>query len=420
MKNLLLALILGALAIPAGAQIGVPYSSSGGNASGISGSCAGDLAGTYPNCTVASISNTVATATITLITAGNITVSTLTVNYLYAQHVGPPGTAGWSVSSAPIYNLGLGATFYATAVQFIDGTIMTSTSGFGGGGGTFNGGIVANLSTFQSGVITSTEVVTSTLTVQGGAFSVAASSFVVLNGRIGIGVAAPGVLEDVNCPGSALCTIRYGSTSQNNPWQMFEQNNSFNFSFSLEPAGNSGFVGGSLTSAAVLQTSGPALQMGAQSSNTQLVMRQNVTGNFTTAPIAEFDVRGTTTPAQYVFATSSGTSATTAGTVSFGITQAGHVVSSGTTPSISCTAGTGTMGAHSTDMAGNFSAGTGATACTVTFVTAHSNLTSCVALTNAATPVALSITSLSNSAITITAASALTGDTIYYQCWGAP
>lgn len=93
--------------------------------------------------------------------------------------------------------------------------------------------------------------------------------------------------------------------------------------------------------------------------------------------------------------------------------------SSGTIPTaISCTAGTGVLLANANKQSGTFTAGTLATACTVTFSTPWNtlpNFCSC----NTGTTLYADAT-CSKTAITCTAASALTGDTISYFVWGPP
>lgn len=103
----------------------------------------------------------------------------------------------------------------------------------------------------------------------------------------------------------------------------------------------------------------------------------------------------------------------------FGVSGGGHIVSSGTIPTVSCGAGSPAMLADSNDMSGYFTAGALATTCTVTFKTAWTKKPSCVAATNAATPIALSVAPTTTQLV-ISAAGALTGDTINYICFGAP
>ena len=84
------------------------------------------------------------------------------------------------------------------------------------------------------------------------------------------------------------------------------------------------------------------------------------------------------------------------------------------------TASVGTISATCTDQHCTMTPGA-VTAVTYTFGTAWpNNIPDCVALTNAAVPLALSITAVSKNALTITSGAALTGDTVTFMCMGAP
>lgn len=98
----------------------------------------------------------------------------------------------------------------------------------------------------------------------------------------------------------------------------------------------------------------------------------------------------------------------------------GVITSSTTQGTISCNAGTPTLSATCTDQHCTFAAGTLATACTYTFSQTLTQVPDCIAGTNAATPIAVSVTSPSNTSITITAAAALTGDNVTFICGQAP
>jgi hypothetical protein len=102
------------------------------------------------------------------------------------------------------------------------------------------------------------------------------------------------------------------------------------------------------------------------------------------------------------------------------ITVYGVITSSTPVPSVSCTAGTGVMTAGSTAQFGSFAAGTLATACTVTFSTVFPfpKTPFCQCQSNANLLVFAS--AVSKTALTCTAASALTGDTVTYLCQSPP
>lgn len=102
------------------------------------------------------------------------------------------------------------------------------------------------------------------------------------------------------------------------------------------------------------------------------------------------------------------------------LTVQGVITSSTTQGSISCSAGTGVLSATCSDQHCTFAAGTGATSCTYTFGHTLTQVPDCTAGTNAAIPIAVSVTSPSASSITLTAAAALTGDNVTFTCMGAP
>ena len=100
------------------------------------------------------------------------------------------------------------------------------------------------------------------------------------------------------------------------------------------------------------------------------------------------------------------------------LTVYGIVASSTTVPTISCTAGTGVVTAGSTSQAGSFAAGVAATACTLTFTVPFISSPFCVCQNTVA--LATYASAYSKTSVTCTAATALTGDTITYWCWGPP
>ena len=124
-------------------------------------------------------------------------------------------------------------------------------------------------------------------------------------------------------------------------------------------------------------------------------------------------ISGAIAPTSYLLTLSSANAVTM-----FGVTGGGHVVSSGTTPSISCNAGTGAMLADSNDGSGRFVAGAAAANCTITFVNAWSKKPSCVCNDESAIVVVQAIATTTT--LKCSVAISMSGDTINYLCWGAP
>ncbi len=96
----------------------------------------------------------------------------------------------------------------------------------------------------------------------------------------------------------------------------------------------------------------------------------------------------------------------------------GHITSSGTTPSISCNAGTAVQAAGSNDMSGQYVAGTAAANCTVTFVNAYSTKPRCWCNDESNILVIQAISATSS--VKCTAAVTMSGDTITWGCMAAP
>ena len=119
---------------------------------------------------------------------------------------------------------------------------------------------------------------------------------------------------------------------------------------------------------------------------------------------------GTTNAADFLLNVSSAN-----GTVVLGVQNSGHIVSSGTVPSVS-SCGTGTPSVVGTDLAGIITTGTGSpTACTLTFASPYqTNAPVCVCSPNAG--VSCGVTSASTTAVTFTLSVTETG--INYICFG--
>lgn len=132
-------------------------------------------------------------------------------------------------------------------------------------------------------------------------------------------------------------------------------------------------------------------------------------------PDAQLEILSSKSPTQYVISASS--QSDVLGSV-WGVTGAGHVVSSGTTPGIACNAGTPVMAADSNDMSGQYTAGVSAANCTITFANAFTKKPRCWCNdeTNILVIQALSTTTT----LKCTAAITLGSDVITYGCQAAP
>lgn len=107
-------------------------------------------------------------------------------------------------------------------------------------------------------------------------------------------------------------------------------------------------------------------------------------------------------------------------TNSTALTVYGVITSSTPIPSVSCTAGSPTLSASSTNSQGVITTGAASTSCTVTFATAKAWPKTPVCIAGEGTTLALvRVSAVSGTAFTVTA-TALNGDVIYYICMGAP
>lgn len=100
----------------------------------------------------------------------------------------------------------------------------------------------------------------------------------------------------------------------------------------------------------------------------------------------------------------------------FDVDQYGHLTASSTpaTPAISsCGTGSPVMGASANDDTGNFTTGTSATTCTITFGRAYAT-TPTVIISDSNTSAVVDVSSVSTTAFTISLASALSAVTVYY------
>lgn len=109
--------------------------------------------------------------------------------------------------------------------------------------------------------------------------------------------------------------------------------------------------------------------------------------------------------------------ATSTSNIIFQVDQYGHIMASSTraTPGISsCGTGSPAMGVNANDDVGSFTTGTSASACTITFASAYSQ-TPVVVVSDSNTTAVIDISSISTTAFTISLASALSADTVYYM-----
>lgn len=112
-------------------------------------------------------------------------------------------------------------------------------------------------------------------------------------------------------------------------------------------------------------------------------------------------------------------SPTIAAPILFGVQLNGHVVSSGTTPSVSACGTSPTIDPNSTDVAGKINVGSvTATACTLTFASAYLNAPICT-ISDDSTVITPGITSLSNTTLTVGFSASLAGGHVWYSCIGS-
>lgn len=101
----------------------------------------------------------------------------------------------------------------------------------------------------------------------------------------------------------------------------------------------------------------------------------------------------------------------------FEIASNSHVISrQATKPTITCTAGSPTVTAGSTDNAGQFVAGATATSCTVTFTTPWGGAPACTAAVDGLTGLAIGVQT--STTTVVFAATGIGGDTVSYLCQG--
>lgn len=107
-----------------------------------------------------------------------------------------------------------------------------------------------------------------------------------------------------------------------------------------------------------------------------------------------------------------------AGTVAFGIQNNSHIVSSGTTPSVTTCGTLPSMDPNSTDFAGTINTGSGSpTACTLTFASPFANTPVCVVSDDLQTSEP-AVTTRSATAITMTLGASLSSGHIFFICVG--
>lgn len=142
---------------------------------------------------------------------------------------------------------------------------------------------------------------------------------------------------------------------------------------------------------------------------------QLLVGNSTRPAQGFFEVNASTlaSATSYVLTVSSNNGGTT-----FAVENSGHVVSSGTTPSVVCNAGTPVMLADSNDMSGEFTGGTASANCTVTFRVPFRKKPRCFCQ-DGTSVLALKATTTTTTLI-CTAAVSIGTDAVMYGCHAAP
>jgi hypothetical protein len=212
---------------------------------------------------------------------------------------------------------------------------------------------------FNGGTVSGQTTFESTVTVQGNAFSVGGSTLVVKGGAVGLGTATPFPSFPLTVHGGTNSNLLF--TTISSTFVAAGENDSYSAFAPLDLDGS------------VLALNG---------------ITSGKVGVGTTSPTSALSVQGV-------------------------------ITSSTPIPSVSCTAGTGVMTAGSGTSFGSFVAGTAATGCTVTFVTAFPNAR-VFCQCQATSSVLVYASAASATSITCTSLSALTGDTITYFCQGQP
>ncbi len=327
-------------------------------------------------------------STSTIITASSVTASAFfgDASHLLAAHCGlDPGGSGGSVLCSPVGNGGGAPNTYATSVgghiNVANGQYSTVV-----GGDSQNGGITAGDYSFVGGG-RGNKILGSFGTIPGGDGGQCPGSWGTVSGGQSNTANA-----NYSTVGGGLSDIAAGVNSTVGGGN----SNNANGNYSTVPGGDNCTAQGLYTFAAGRRA------------------KANYDGSFVMSDSQNADLTNSTSD-QLLVRFQGGVSLQTSS-----LTVTGVILSSTTQGSISCTAGTGVLSTSCTDQHCTFAAGTLATACTYTFAKPWPKTPDCLAGTNAATPIAVSVTSPGTTSITLTAAAAMTGDNVTFLCNGAP
>lgn len=229
----------------------------------------------------------------------------------------------------------------------------------------------------------SASLVAASMSVSGNSFSVGGSTLVASGGRVGIGTGSPGTLLHI----SGEYITNYGELRidglTTHAYMIFNAPANQEAGFQMLSAGTPKWYFYRTTADSF------AMYNSAGGSGTQLLLKSDGTTGI--------GINAAPTTALTVY---------------------GVITSSNPAPSITCSAGTGVVGAQSTSQAGSFVAGALATSCTITFSSAWPKRPSCFC--NDETNTLLTRAVANTTTLVCSSLSALTGDTVTYGCQGAP
>lgn len=314
------------------------------------------------NATVSGNSFTVGTSSFTVgggsaTVAYGLTAQTLTVNGASSQGGTTINASGaLTVAASQAVNLS-GANG-----NVVSGASVTASAFFG------DGSHLSGISASEGGYFATTKTFGSSVTVSGTAFSVNGADLAVSGGLTGVGTASPAVKFEV----STGANRHMGITSAS-------------FMAGSGGMGIESYRDDSSSAPFILQ--GSQIYLRPQGNNYGVSVGHSLGGA----------VQDATTD----------------------LTVYGVITSSTTQGTVSCTAGTPVLSATTTDQHGTFTAGSLATACTYTFGTAWPKTPDCICQGSIAS-INVANSAVSKTALTCTGASAITGDTITYICFGAP
>lgn len=238
--------------------------------------------------------------------------------------------------------------------------------------------------------------------IGGGNSNTAAGQYSVVPGGIGnkaygLGSTAAGTGSVSSADGAYTLTDSVGTTL----------NNGSTDTYKARFAGGYNFTGGATTVTYIYGNGSGLTGLPAASESNTFASSKTFSG------AGGILVSGAAAPTAYAITFSSAN-----GVVVFGVTGGGHMVSSGTIPSISCNAGSPAMLPDSNDTSGEFTGGAASANCTVTFVTAWAKKPRCWCQ-DGTNVLALKATTTTTTLV-CTAAVSIGTDAVMYGCVGAP